>query len=140
MLSPIRVDRIIPGITPSRPKIRFLAKGVFAAPRYIVTISPGKQLIILKKKHRNRELLNLPSLGYLSVNFRTVFIPAKRPIQYGTVNVIIIPMKLIIRAIPGEKRCPAVICNRIRGINTVALLNAYNASNATAAAAWLLGV
>ncbi len=47
---------IVAGISPGRiPKIlatRYLGKLKFSVPRYMLTISPGRQLIILKKNVR----------------------------------------------------------------------------------------
>lgn len=55
MLRPIKVANIIPGRIPSVPPRRLWEKGVRVAPKYMVTMSPGRQLITRRKKQRKKE-------------------------------------------------------------------------------------
>lgn len=55
MLAPIKVARIMPGKIPRVPPARLCQKGVWVAPRYMVTMSPGRQLMARRKKQRKKE-------------------------------------------------------------------------------------
>lgn len=55
MLIPIKVAKIIPGRIPRVPPRRLWEKGVCVAPKYMVTRSPGRQLITRRKKQRKME-------------------------------------------------------------------------------------
>lgn len=145
MLSPINVAKTIPGNIPKDPATRFCQNGVRIAPKYIVTTSPGRQLRMRKKKHRKMELsccrsISLENRGYFCINFCIASIPASLPIQYGTVRIIRMPVKLIARAVHLEKRWPTAISKIMRGKNTVALFSAYNRRSTIAAHIGFCGV
>ena len=55
MLLPINVAGIIPGSAPSILEIRYFLKSKRRTPRYILTASDGKILIIRRKNERKNE-------------------------------------------------------------------------------------
>lgn len=126
---PISVAKTIPGRMPNAPARRFFQNGVRVAPRYMVTTSPGKQFMILRKKHRNRALsccfpIMSPKRGYFRTNLLIASIPDAFPIKYGMVRMIMIPAKLIPSAVQVENKCPTAISKMISGKNTVTLFRA----------------
>ena len=119
--------------------------GILSAPRYILTTSNGRILIMRKKKETNKAFLssslcNTCIFGYFCSKEASISSPEARPTQYGIRKHMSMPTTFTMIATNGSNRYPATACKTMTGNTTVRLLPAYKSHKMTIATRGSAGI